>query len=414
MNNSSIYVSELLGIPVLDHLGEEIGRVKDFFIAGGEIFPKVTAVLYGYRRGYILPWEKIIFYNRRLFSTKILKSGRTPVELTRHEILIKRDILDKQIVDIHGAKVVRVNDLELQEINGTLSLTSADVGVRGILRRLLGGSSREWWRKKFDRKKSQHLISWAYVGPIQPQLRRLELNISRQKVSQLLPQDIAHIMEQVSSKDRELLFKSLDKDTAAKTLSELDPDTQVKIVEKMDREEASDILEIMPPDEAADVLGDLSENSAQQIIQVMQKEEAEELQELLEHPENTAGGMMTTEIFTVSPEMTCDEAILKIKEKGHEVETIYYLYVVDDENKLVGICSLRDLLLARWDQKLSVGMMTNIKYVSPRSPQGEVASLISKYNLLAVPVLDEEKKLVGIVTVDDVVDVLIEYYPRNK
>ncbi|MBI1822395.1 MAG: CBS domain-containing protein [Nitrospirae bacterium] len=413
MSNGSVYVSELLGIPVLDQSGEEIGRVKDFFIAGGEIFPKVSSILYGFRKDYILPWEMVLIYNRRFISTKVSKSDRMPVELTRQEILIKRDILDKQIVDIHGAKVVRVNDLELQDIKGTLSLTSADVGVGGILRRLLGGKTREWWRKKFDEKGSKNLISWAFVGPIQPQLRRLELNISRQKVAQLLPQDIAHIMEQVSMKERELLFKSLDKNTAARTLSELDPDTQVKIVEKMDRGEASDILEIMPPDEAADVLGDLSEKSAQQIIQAMEKEEAAELQELLEHQEDTAGGMMTTEVFTVSPDFTCDEAILKIKETGREVETIYYLYVIDEQSTLLGICSLRDLLLSRWDQKISVGMTTHIKFVAPHSPQREVASLISKYNLLAIPVLDEEKKLLGIVTVDDVVDLLMSYYLRN-
>jgi Mg2+ transporter MgtE len=218
-------------------------------------------------------------------------------------------------------------------------------------------------------------------------------------------------MGQISLKEQEILFRTLDKDIAARTLAELDPATQRRLLEKLDREEASDLLEIMPPDEAADVLGDLSENSAQEIIKVMDKDEAEEIQELLEHPEDTAGGMMTTEYFTVSPDETFDEAILKIKETGRKVETIYYIYVVDSENRLLGICSLRDLLLSRWDQKISAGMVTQIKSVSPDSPQKEVAHLISKYNLLAVPVLDDQKKLVGIVTVDDVVDLLIAHYP---
>jgi magnesium transporter len=242
----------------------------------------------------------------------------------------------------------------------------------------------------------------------------LELNVPRQKVAQLLPQDIAHIMGQISLKEQEILLKSLDKDIAAKILPELDSITQGKLLEKLGREAASDLLEMMPPDEAADVLGDLSENSAQEIIEVMEKEEAKEIQELLEHPEDTAGGMMTTEVFTVSPDETFDEAILKIKEAGRKVETIYYIYVVDPENRLLGICSLRDLLLSRWDQKISAGMVTNIKFVSPDSLQKEVAMLVSKYNLLAVPVLDGEKKLLGIVTVDDVVDLLIARYPGSK
>ncbi len=414
MNRSSVYISELLGVPVLDAVGEEIGRVKDFFITPGETFPKISAVLYGYRREYVLPWEKVNFYNRRFFSTRIHKADQRKAELTRQEILIKRDILDKQIVDIHGAKLVRVNDLEFQDFNGSLSLVSADVGIRGIIRRLLGGNARDWWRKTLDHKKSKQLISWTYVAPIQPKLSRLELNIPRQKVSQLLPQDIADILEQVSLKEGEFLFKSLDKNMAAKTLPELDRQTQARIVEKLGKEMASDILELMPPDKAADVLGDLPENSAREIIRAMEKDEAKEVQELLEHREDTAGGMMTTEFFTVSPEVTYDEAIFKIKEAGREVETIYYLYVVDDQKRLLGICSLRDLLLSRWDQKISAGMVTHIKSVSPESPQKEVASLISKYNLLAIPVLDPDQKLLGIVTVDDVVDILMTHYPGGK
>lgn len=414
-HNTSIFISELLGVPLLDHLGEEMGKIKDFFITNGGTFPEISAVLYGYRRKeYLLSWEKVGFYNRRFFSTKIARGDQVPAELTRQEILIKRDILDKQIVDMDGAKIVRINDLEFREVDGYLSLIAADVGIRGILRRLLAGSLREWWRKNFDQQKSKQLISWAYVAPIQPKLSRLELNVPRQKVAQLLPQDIAHIMGQISLKEQEILFKSLDRDIAAKILPELDAATRGKLLEKLGREEASDLLEIMPPDEAADVLGDLSENSAQEIIEVMEKEEAKEIQELLEHPEDTAGGMMTTEVFTVAPDETFDEAILKIKEAGRKVETIYYIYVVDPENRLLGICSLRDLLLSRWDQKISVGMVTNMKYVSPNSPQKEVAALVSKYNLLAVPVLDEEKKLLGIVTVDDVVDLLISHYPGGK
>lgn len=414
MSNYTVFISELIGKPVLDSRGEEIGRVKDFFVVNGSVFPKVSAVLYGRRKSYVLPWDMVHLYNRRFFSAKISKSDRVPAQLTRQEILVKRDILDKQIVDINGAKVVRVNDIEFKEVEGALTLFAADVGIRGIIRRLLSGQVREWWRKKGDAGKRQNMISWSYVVPIQPKLNRLELTVPRQKVSQLLPQDLAEIMEQVSVNEREALFKSLDRDTAARTLSELEPGTQAKIVEKMGREEASDILEIMPPDEAADVLGDLSEASAKEIINVMDREDAQEIQELLEHSVDTAGGMMTTEVFTVPPDTTFDETILKIKEVGREVETIYYIYVIDDQGKLLGICSLRDLLLSRWDQKISVGMMTNIKYVSPNSPQKEVAALISKYNLLAVPVLNEERKLLGIVTVDDVMDLLMAYYSGNR
>ncbi len=242
----------------------------------------------------------------------------------------------------------------------------------------------------------------------------MTLTISRQKLPTLHPADLAQIISEVSQRERTAIFGSLDVDTAAEALHELEPRVQVDIIDDMSKERASDILERMPPDEAADVLGDMPEAKAQELINLMEKEEAEDVQELLEHEEDTAGGLMTTEYLAFPPDLTVEEAVKELRLEAPNVETIYYLYMLDDEERLVGVLSLKNLILATPQTRLGDIMMTPVKTLPLDAREKDVAEFISKYNLLAAPVVDENTVMRGIVTVDDVVDFLLPPASRKK
>ena len=410
-----IFVSEIINKPVLDQTGEELGRLRDIVISAGEPFPAVSAlVVAAGRTVYVIPWDIVNLFNRRVISVNILKKNITPAVVSPNDILISRDMLDKQIVDIDGAKLVRVNDLELGDVKGKLSLVAADIGLRGLLRRLGFEARGEKLLSLFGYKLQHKLIGWHYLQPVEPRLSKLTLTVSGQKVAQMHPADLAEIISEVSQKERTALFGSLDVETAAEALHELEPQVQADIIDDMSKEKASDILEQMPPDEAADVLGDLPEAKAQELIQMMDKDEAEDVQELLEHEDNTAGGLMTTEFLSFPEDMTVEDAIRDLRLAAPDVESIYYLYIVDAEERLVGVISLKNLILARPHEKMHEIMKTPVKTLPPDAKQTDVAELISKYNFLAAPVVDENMIMHGIVTVDDVLDFLLPTASRKK
>lgn len=410
-----IFVSEIINKPVLDQKGEEIGRLKDIVISPGEPFPAVSALfVVDGKTTYIIPWDIVNLFNRRVISINVISSQLAPASLVLNDILIGRDMLDKQIVDINGAKLVRVNDLELGDVFGKLCLVAADIGLRGILRRL-GFEARGEKLLSLFRYTLQHkLIGWNYLQTVQPRLSKLTLTISGSKAAKLHPADLAEIISEVSQKERTAIFGSLDAETAAEALHELEPHVQADILDNMTNEQASDILEQMPPDEAADVLGELSEARAQELILLMDKEEAEDVQELLEHEEDTAGGIMTTEYLAFTQDLTVEDAIKELRLAAPDVETIYYLYIVDEEERPVGVLSFKNLILARPNAIIKDIMNTPVMTIPLDADQDTVAEFISKYNLLAAPVVDENNVLKGIVTVDDVVDFLLPPASRKK
>jgi len=410
-----IFVSEVYKKPVLDQTGEEIGKLKDIIVGTGEPFPAITSlVVTAGKDTYLLPWDMINLFNRRVITVNARIDELKPAPVSPTDILIVRDILDKQIVDINGAKLVRVNDLELGDVKGKLCLVAADISLRGLLRRLGVEKGGEKIFSLFKYKLLPKLLSWRYVQTIEPKVTRLTLNVSRQKVSSLHPADLAEIISEVSHDERAAIFGSLDVDTAAEALHELEPRVQVDIIDDMSKERASDILERMPPDEAADVLGDLPEAKAKELINLMEKEEAEDVQELLEHEEDTAGGLMTTEYLAFPPDMTVEEAIKELRLEAPDVETIYYLYIVDREDRLEGVLSLKHLILATPQTLLGDIMITPVKTLPLDAQEQDVAEFISKYNLLAAPVVDENGVMHGIVTVDDVLDFLLPTASRKK
>ena len=411
-----IFVSEGLNKPVLDRAGEEVGRITDFLIRTGDVFPRVESILVASkkRNHTLIPFENINLFNKRIISVKDFLNDLEEQKAGEEDLLICRDLLDKQIVDVYGAKVVRVNDIKLGDIEGSLCLIAVDVGFSGILRRLgVEHMGKHLW-EIFGYSFSSRLISWNFLQPIEPNLTKLTLRVARQKISELHPSDIAYIISQVPLKGKTVLFDSLDIEKAAEALHELEPETQATIIDRMDKEKASDILELMPPDEAADILGDLSDEKAQELLNKMEKEEAEEVQELLEHEEDTAGGLMTSEYLGFSGDMTVTDVFKNLRLMSPDVEMIYYIYIIDDMEHLLGVLSMKDLILASPQTNVSEIMRTKIKTVSPDTDQMKVAELISKYNLYAVPVVDEENKMLGIVTVDDILDLLLPPSSRIK
>jgi magnesium transporter len=408
-------VSEILRKPVLDPKGDELGRLTDLVIVKGEPLPKVSAlIMEKKKRLFKLPWTDLNIFNKRIISANIYNEALKPYELNDKDLLLVRDILDKQIVDANGAKVVRVNDVKLEGFNKDAVLVAVDVGMRGIMRRLGIERGGEDLMRLFKKRLSYNLISWNYIQPLEPKLTKISLTVPRQMVSELHPADIAEIISQVSHNEGATFFKDLDIDVAAETLSELQPDVQMSIISNMDSERASDIIEMMPPDKAADILSDLPADKAKEILEGIEKEEAEDIQELLSHEEDTAGGLMTNEFIAYPPETTVKKAIEDFKKDAEEVETVYYIYVMDADEKLIGIVSLRELLLAELDKRLSDIMETKLKTVAPETDEVEVAEIISKYNIVALPVVDDEGYMLGIVTIDDVIDRILPPAAKRK
>lgn len=410
-----LFLSDVVKQPVFDPKGEVIGKLKDTIIVKGDPLPRVAALIIERKKGlYGIDWESINIFNRRIISTYLNVDLVTPYERSDDDLLAVRDILDKQIVDANGAKVVRVNDIKLEGYEGDAVLVAIDVGMRGILRRLGVEHGSEEFLRLFGTSLPYNLISWNYLQPLKPKLRTVALTVPRQMVADLHPADIADLISQVSQEEGTHLFTDLDIETAAEALSELKPEMQAQLISAMGPEKAADIIEEMPPDEAADVLSDLPTEKAKEILEHIEKEEAEDIQELLSHEEDTAGGLMTNDFIAYPPDATVAEAIARFRRDGEEMETVYYLYIVDDQEKLVGVTSLRELLLAEPTTLLSEIMETKLKTVTPDADEMVAAEIISKYNLVALPVVDSEGFLLGIVAIDDIIDRILPPAAKRK
>jgi flagellar motility protein MotE (MotC chaperone)/sporulation protein YlmC with PRC-barrel domain len=412
---SELYLSAVIGKTVIDELGREMGRLSDLIMVPGEIFPEVSHLLVRMRKDTVsIPWQEVSLFNPFVISIK-----GTPTEIPSFtpkegDILVKRDILDRQIVDVNGAKVVRVNDLKLGGYHDLLCIFSVDIGFRGLLRRL--GYERVWEKlvRGLNKELPHQEISWEYVQPLEMNLSRLTLTMARDQLADLHPADIAHIISQISHKHIQTVLTSLDTETAGEAIHELEPELRSRVMSQLNSEQASDILEEMDPDEAADVLGDLPDEKAQELLGLMDEEEAEEIQELLEHEEDTAGGLMNSEYISITADMTVADALKEIRLLAPDIETVYYAYIVDLEEMLLGVVSLKELLINPPDTIIAEIMTENLKTVDVESTPENILEIIAKYNLIAVPVLDMDGKMAGIVTVDDILELFLPYALRRR
>lgn len=406
---NEFFLSQLLGIPVITRRDEEIGKISDVVIAVGEVFPKITGFQVRLFPGgeKILPVKNAAMISRRFLSVDVSLAEINWTVLGEQELYLVKELLDKQIVDMDGAKVVRVNDLKLAQINEELFLVAADVGLRGLLRRLRIEAGIEKIIKYFGKELPYSFISWNLVEPLGTEMAKVKLKVSHERISRLHPADIAEIIAQITPSERQAIFNSLDSETAAEALQEMEPEMQLAILDNLTDMKAREIVEEMSPDDAADLLGDLPEEKARMLLESISREEKEDIEELLEYEEDTAGGLMTTEYISIPDTLTVEETIQKLRELSPDAETIYYLYVVDEEDRLRGVLSLRDLIVAAPAIFIKDIFQQKVINVTIDASKEQVANLMNKYDFLAVPVVDKEKKLVGIITVDDVLDIIM-------
>lgn len=403
-----LYLSQAIGRPVLDRQGEPIGKVADLIVAVGDRYPPVTGLVVATdRREIFVPWTSVESFDLggarlRTPTIDIGKFKQRP-----NEILLKGDLMDKQIVDIDGRKVVRVNDLRLDEIEAKLHLVAVDVGTAGLLRRLGFEGAFRVLARNLRLPVTERYIDWEDVDPVESSIASVKLRVPHQGLQELHPADLATIIDQLTPRDRAGVLAALDDEAAADAIEEMEPETQVEVLEDLEPERAADILEEMSPDDAADLVADLSDESREEILALMEQDEAKEVQELLGYPEDSAGGIMTTGFIAVPASLTAEQTIERLRELEPDAETIYYVYVTDIEERLVGVLSLRDLIVARPETPISEVMIAEPVAVNTLTSQEEVAQVVARYNLLAVPVVDDAGHLQGIVTVDDAIDTVL-------
>jgi len=407
------YLTRMLGKPVVDATGETIGTINDVAIATGEIFPRVTSLAFQGpdRTPFMLSWRKFV---GAVDDERVMLNVSRPElrfsYLQPDEVLLTRDLLNKQIVDTQGLKVVRVNDLKLSDSRGQLRLLGAEVGARGLLRgvspsleRFVGGIA-----DMVGHPIPESIIAWNYIDLLDRDLSHVKLSVTHKRLHELHPADVADILEQLTAAQRAKIFEHLDNDQVAEAISELEDELQADVLDDLTDERASDILEIMDPDDAADIIGDLPYDKAETLLRLMGVREARQVRKLLGYKEKTAGGIMTPEVTTVTEDMTVQQVIEYLRTGAAEHEHIYYVYVTGNRRALEGVVSLRDLIVSAPDTLIADILERDVFTVGPDDDQEDVADTMSKYDLLALPVVDEAGRLLGMVTVDDALDVMEE------
>lgn len=404
------YMSDLLRMNVVGRDGRAVGRLRDIAVRPGDTFPLVTKLLIrvrGSREPVVVAWDVVRSVSAEAVTLSQRRNELAPVAVEEDEVLLARQVFDNQIVDVEGHRVVRVNDLKLGAVHGQVRLVAAAVGTRSLLRRLnLEGVALRIW-SWFGRRPHERLISWEHVHSLDPVSQQLHLDLEREKLRRLNPADLADILGELSALDRAAVVSALDDETAAAALEEMDFDLQKSVLDAVEDEKAADILDEVDPDDAADLVGDLPEERAGQLLNLMEPDEASDVKELLKYSDDTAGGLMTPEFVSAPSGMTAQEAIGYLRKAGEEAETIYYCYVLDNQKQLIGVFSLRDLVVAPPTRVIDDIMVRDFISVSPETPHRETAALIGRYNLLALPVVDEERHMLGIVTVDDVLEAVL-------
>lgn len=413
MPDTLLYLTELLGLKVYDLKGRIIGRVKEaaivplidpfridrFMVGAGP-----TWFTFRYDQVSAISLDGIHLSDEQL----------VPFHADEYMLRLVRDLLDQQIIDAHGRKVVRVTDVTFEVRSaGTatgLFVVEVDIGLRSIFRRLLQGAVPPRWIRRMQGPIQPNSISWQFCNIIEPDpMRRLRLNISPTQLEQMHPADLADIVEELGPEGREAVMTSIDSESAAEALSEIDPEIQASIIESLETEKAAEILEEMSPDEAADVLQELEESTSVEILEEMSQEEKSEVEELLEYDEHTAGGLMNTEYIALHMDATVAEAIASLRDSIHSIDSVNSIFLIDPEERLVGQVPLGRLLLSPPETRLiTLAGDEEVLSVPSSEKESRVTERFDKYNLLVLPVVDKAQRLIGVITADDIITLLRE------
>ena len=404
------YFSQLSNKPIWDANGRKIGRALDMAMRWDSSSPRVTGIQYTKGLHSLIPIEWIGSWNTEgLHLSRPFDPQYTNL-MAEDETLIGKWLLDKQIIDLKGSKLVRVNDIALSWISHEdhpyLVLVAVDIGVRGIFRRL----GMEFLLKNI----SNNFVGCQYIKPLENRTSALQLTREKEQLRLLHPADIADLIEDMDYIQRANFLDTLDSEQAIEALTEMELEAQVEMINQMDEVRASDILEEMPADEAADILGELPMEKSEEILRLMESDDAEDVRELMQYAEDTAGSLMTTEYIGLPYWLTAEQAINELRRLAPDAETIYYLYVVDNQETLEGVLSLRQLIIAAPETQLRDIMHTKVVNISPLDDTEKVADIIHKYGLLAAPVVNDQNQLLGIITVDDVLELLMPERPRGE
>lgn len=399
-NEAVWHFCDFLGHRVFDHDGRALGRLLDLVADLREHDPPITGLILSgpHRSRRHLSWtwvEEVLPDSIRVRSGAL--ESLSAVSTLPGEIMLRKGLLDKQIVDTGGAKVVRVNDLQLRRRNGHLVLSRVDVGMRGLLRRV--GLLRvttgliHWF---FGYAMPDNLIAWRLVQPVGSS-DILRLKFSQTRLARLHPADLADIIEDLDRPERDRVFRALDIEMAAEVLEEADPKVQVQLIQHMPTEKVSDVLEQMSPSEATDLLQELEEPHAQTLLREMEPEAAQDVRCLLTHDEETGGGMMTTSFFSQPPSATVEEALEALRREARDLDVIYYIYVEDHQGLLVGAVNLRELLTSDPQAPLESIMVKRVVTAALDDKKIDIADLFAKYGLRALPVVDKEGRIHGVI-----------------
>lgn len=410
VSDEVLFCTELIGLKVYDTRGRRIGTVKDAALVPIIDPTRVDRFLVG--GGWA--WLTVHYDQVRSISLKgiYLKDEKlTPHHSDEYMLRIVRDLLDQQIIDALGRKVVRVNDVTFQvkHIDGydQLNVLEVDIGVRSIFRRLVQGVIPPLWVRKVQEPIPPNSISWEYCNIVEPDpQRRLRLNISNLALEKMHPADLADIVEELGPDDREAIIETIDAEVAAEALSEMDVDVQASILESLETERAAEIIEEMSPDEAAHVLAELEEETSNEILEELTEESKSEVSELIEYRDHTAGALMNTEYIAVLETSTVDDAIGALRENEELLEALNTIFLVDAEDRLTGAVPLARLFVAPGTSPLKDAASESLIRVSVTENENRVTEIFDKYNVLTLPVVDEDSKLAGVITADDIISVL--------
>ena len=402
------YLSAMLRYGVYDAEGKQIGRLQDIYVRSHERFPEISRVAVRLFSGkdLLIAWHQVRNASPEGLRLNERLEDLGPTEAEADEIPLRAALMDQQIVDVSGHRVVRVHDLKLGAVGDRVLLTHADVGTRGMLRAMGWEHFFLGLCRMLHLNFPERLIAWEHFQMPGSQ-GELHMDRSRDALKRLHPADLADIAEELSTPDRAAFLGSMDEDVAADTMQEMEPEALLAVVNELPDEQASNLISEMDPDAGADLLADLPDERAQALLARMEPAEAADLRKLLAYPEDSAGGLMTSEQVSIPAGISATEAAAIVREEGQEVASLYYVHVLDPERRLVGVLSLRELITADPGEKVDALMERHLITVTPDTPQVDIAKLVAHYNLLALPVVDEEGRLLGIVTADDAIDAVI-------
>ena len=403
----------LLGTPVTDAKGNVRGRLKDIAVATGAHAGNVAGLVLKTRTGlFIVPSQEVM---ETPAGTLELRSAGAlvPLKDEGNYLYLLQDLMDRQIIDIHGRKVVRVNDVDLEWMGQgaahLLRVAEVEVGLRGAFRRVFKGLLPRATLETLSRKLGPHGIPWEFVDVIEVDpARRVKLRIEYERLAEMHPSDLAEILEDLAPAEREAVFTSLDEEVAAEALEEVDPRMQKSLLERLDEERIADIVEEMDPGAAADLLAELSEDQSDAILQEMEPEERHEVEELLEFDEHSAAGCMTTDFVYLGMQATVAQAVQALSSFDGDPEGVTEVYLLDEKRVLRGAVSLARLVMAQPDSRLAVLAEPRVLSCPADLRQDDLAELFDKYNLHALPVVDEKNRMVGVVQADQVISFLRE------